>query len=119
MEEDEELPKFAINITSKIVGRSVKAFCFIRSIDEMGIAVSYPGGTTGYIKVDQISSKINEDLKSGTEVDLNDYYQVGESLITSLSAKRKKNKLHLSIRPEYINQHVRVDQFKKGQNIQV
>ena len=118
MEDEDEVPRSALNITAKVVSRSVKSLCFIRSMDEMGMAVGYPGGTTGYVKIDQVSNKINEDIKAGGDVDLSDYYSVGETVLTSLSAKRKKNKLHLSVKPEFINQHFRTDQIRKGQNLQ-
>merc|ERR1712228_1026405 len=47
-EDEDEIPKTAFYISSKTLSRGVKSFCFIRSIDEMGMAVSYPNGITGY-----------------------------------------------------------------------
>ena len=101
-----------------MVERNCKALCFVRSVDEMGLAVIYPGGATGFIKIDQISDQVDSQLKEGKNFELSKLYTPGDSLLTSVSTKRKKNKFHLSARPEHVNQHLLVDQLKPGQILQ-
>ena len=114
----EAMPRSALCLTVKMVERNCKALCFVKSVDEMGLAVVYPGGATGFVKIDQISEQVDQQLKEGKNFELSQIYTPGESILTSVSAKRRKNKFHLSARPQHVNQHLNVEQLKPGQILQ-
>ena len=60
--DEDDLPKFPVNITPKIVQKETLALVAIRTVDQYGIACSFPGGNTAYIQAINISEHVAQSV---------------------------------------------------------
>ena len=123
MNEDDELPKYPINVTPKLIKPGTVALVAIRTVDQYGLCCNFPGGHTAYIRAQNISPQIEATCSSSTnnrlvcnESDLSEMYKPGEVVTAQVVYVNKRHKIDLTMRPEAVNGHL--TKFGIGMRVQ-
>ena len=89
LDEKDELPKYPYNVKPKNIEVGTLIFATVRKVDSFGLAISCPGGHSGFVKTPNISKKVSQDYEEeGLSFNLKNMYKVGDSVLGSVKGAK-------------------------------